>query len=131
MSEQKRAARLSRGEWALMNLCWKRGKATARQIYEDSLDRRQRDYRTVKTMLDRMAVKGFLDVEKLGPLCLYTPAVPKREALAGAIHDFFDVVLDRTLSPLLLHLAGEEELSDEDLETLRRLVESKRREEES
>lgn len=129
MSERESAARLSRGEWALMNLCWKRGKATARQIYEDSLGRRERDYRTVKTMLDRMAAKGFLEVEKLGPICLYTPAVPRREALAGAIHDFFDVVLDRTLAPLLLHLADEEELSEEDLETLRRLVESKRGEE--
>ncbi len=125
MVERERGARLSRGEWALMNLCWKRGQATARQIYEDSLDRQKRDYRTIKTMLDRMAAKGFLKVEKLGPLCLYTPAVQRGEVLAGALHDFFDVVLDRTLSPLLLHLAEEEELSDEDLETLRRLVESK------
>ena len=129
MSEGKGGARLSRGEWALMNLCWKRGRATARQIYEDSLNRQQRDYRTIKTMLDRMASKGFLEMEKLGPLCLYTPAVPRREALAGAIHDFFDVVLDRTLSPLLLHLAGEEKLSEEDLATLRRLVEGKDKEE--
>ena len=28
---------LSRAEWALMNLCWRLGTATARQIHEESL----------------------------------------------------------------------------------------------
>ncbi len=110
-----------------MNLCWKRGRATARQIYEDSLARRRRDYRTVKTMLDRIAAKGYLKVEKLGPLCLYTPVVSRREATSRAIREFIDVVLDRTLAPLFLHLAEEEELDEEELAALRRLIEKEER----
>ncbi|RMG46780.1 MAG: hypothetical protein D6718_05005 [Acidobacteria bacterium] len=118
---------LSKSEWALMNLCWKRGRATARQIYEDSLARRRRDYRTVKTMLDRIAAKGYLKVEKLGPLCLYTPVVSRREATSRAIREFIDVVLDRTLAPLFLHLAEEEDLDEEELAALRRLIEKEER----
>ncbi len=118
-------SRLSKGEWSLMNICWRRGQATARQIFDDSLERRERDYRTVKTMLDRMAAKGYLEVEKLGPLCLYTPLVNRREALSEAISEFVDVVLDKTFSPLLVHLAEEESLSEEDLASLRKLVDSR------
>jgi len=112
-----------------MNLCWRRGKATARQIYEDSLARRRRDYRTVKTLLDRIAAKGYLRVEKLGPLCLYTPRVSRREATSRAIREFVDVVLDRTLAPLFLHLAEQEDLTEEDLAALRRLVDGDREDE--
>ena len=115
--------KLSKAEWTVMNRCWRRGQATARQIHDDGAATGQRDYRTTKTLLDRIVAKGYLEVEKLGPLCLYTPAVSRRDALAGAIREFVDVVLDRTLAPLFLHLAEEEELSDEELAALEKLLE--------
>lgn len=124
MTNSDPRSRLSKGEWLLMNICWRRGQATARQIFDDSLKRRERDYRTVKTMLDRMAAKGYLEIEKLGPLCLYTPLVNRRETLSEAISEFVDIVLDKTFSPLLVHLAEEESLSEEDLASLRKLVDS-------
>jgi BlaI family penicillinase repressor len=109
---------LSKTEWTVMNVCWRLGTATARQIYEDYSSRQKRDYRTVKTLLDRIAVKGFLQMEKLGPLCLFTPAVSRRAALGSAIQEFVDVVLDNTLTPLFVHLAEQEELGDEELAVL-------------
>ncbi len=115
---------LSKSEWMLMNICWRRGRSTARQIFDESLESYERDYRTVKTMLDRMVTKGYLAVEKLGPLCLYQPAVPRREAVSGAIREFIDTVLDRTVAPLFVHLADEEELSEEELDALQKLVDS-------
>ncbi|MEM8963111.1 MAG: BlaI/MecI/CopY family transcriptional regulator [Acidobacteriota bacterium] len=117
---------LSRAEWQLMNLCWRLGnKSTARQIYEASLELKERDYRTVKTMLDRMAAKGYLTVEKLGPLSLFTPAIERRRVIGEAIRDFVDVVLDRALAPLFVHLATEDELelSDEEIAALEDLIE--------
>ena len=115
---------LSRGEWRLMNLCWRLGRSTARQVYEASPELKKRDYRTVKTMLDRIAAKGYLTIDKLGPLSLYTPAVERRQAISDAIQDFVDVVLDRTLAPLFVHLASrrELELGDDELEALEKLL---------
>ncbi|HKI86533.1 MAG TPA: BlaI/MecI/CopY family transcriptional regulator [Thermoanaerobaculia bacterium] len=121
MSEMIKRGRLSRTEWKVMNACWALGRATARQVHE-SLNDRERDYRTVKTLLDRVAAKGYLEVEKLGPLCLYRPAVGHKEALAGAIRDFVGTVLDDRLAPLFLHLGENEELSDEELEAARRML---------
>ncbi len=114
--------RLSRTEWTLMNICWRLGKSTARQVYEESLDRRERDYQTVKTLLDRIAAKGYLEIEKLGPLCLYTPIVKRSAALATAIEDFTHTVLDNTLAPVFVHLADSGRLQEEELESLRELL---------
>ena len=113
---------LSRGEWALMNVCWRLGRATAREIHEASEEGRRRDYRTTKTMLDRMAAKGWLRVTKVGPVRVYAPAVSRSRALGPVVREFIDQVLGRSLAPLFVHLA-EEDLSEEDLEALRRLVE--------
>ena len=106
-----------------MNHCWRLGQATARQVWERSLEQHDRDYQTVKTLLDRITVKGYLEVEKLGNLCLYTPTVDRRTAAGEAVHEFVDVVLDKALAPLFVYLAEKEDLSQEELDTLERLVE--------
>ena len=114
--------RLSRTEWTIMQLCWRLGRATARQIHEASDGRR--DYRTVKTLLDRMAGKGFLRVEKLGRLSLFVPAVSRQRALSEVIADFVDDVLERSVAPLYLHLAERDDLSPEEVAFFRRQLEA-------
>lgn len=118
---------LSRTEWTIMQICWRLGRATARQVHEAS-DRR-RDYRTVKTLLDRIAAKGFLRIEKLGRLSLFVPAVTRQHALSEVITDFVDDVLERSVAPLYLHLAERDDLSPEEVAFFRRQLETEKEEE--
>jgi predicted transcriptional regulator len=113
---------LSRSEWLLMNICWRGRKLTARQVYDEVAARRDWEYQTVKTMLDRLVQKRYLRREKLGPLCLYQPVTPRTKAVGGAIESFVDTVLDNTLGSLFVHLAKGRKLKPEELEELKRLV---------
>ena len=47
----KQIPELSKAEWLVMNECWRRGRCTARQIFEDAPARRSWSYQTVKTIL--------------------------------------------------------------------------------
>lgn len=118
---------LSRTEWTIMQICWRLGRATARQVHEASDGRR--DYRTVKTLLDRIAAKGFLRIEKLGRLSLFVPAVTRQRALSEVITDFVDDVLERSVAPLYLHLAKRDDLSPEEVAFFRRQLETQEEEE--
>ncbi len=122
---------LSKTEWKIMNICWRLGKATARQVYEETLKDQQRDYRTVKTLLDRTAAKGYLETSKLGPLVLYAPAVARRTSFSSAIGEFVENVLDHSVAPLYLHLADQGELDEEEKEALRTLLDRLGEEEEA
>ena len=106
-----------------MNICWKKGKVSAREIYEVTLKEKQRGYQTVKTMLDRMVGKEFLEREKFGPIWLYKPVVSKTKMLGREIESFVNTVLDKTLAPLFVHLAEKENLTEEEIETLKKLIE--------
>jgi len=119
---QKKSTNLSKTEWSLMNICWKKGKVSARNIFEETLKEKKRGYQTVKTMLDRMVVKGFLTREKFGPIWLYKPAVSRSKVLSGEIESFVNNVLDRTFAPLFVHLAEKENLTVEDIEALKKLI---------
>ncbi len=118
---------LSRTEWTIMQICWRLGRATARQVHETSDG--TRDYRTVKTLLDRMAAKGFLRIEKLGRLSLFVPAVARSRALSEVVTTFVDDVLERSVAPLYLHLAERDDLSPEEIAFFRRQLEKEKEEE--
>lgn len=117
----KQIPELSKAEWLIMNECWRRGRSTARQIFDQTPRRRSWSYQTVKTMLDRLTAKGYLKREKLGPLCLYEPAVVRAGVVSRSIESFRETVLGTTLAPLFAHLAGER-LSEDEIASLRRLI---------
>ena len=119
---------LSKGEWSIMNICWKKGKSTARVIFDESIKKKRREYQTVKTMLDRLEVKGFLKREKFGPLWLYEPTISRAKALTNAIDFFVDNVLDNTLTPLFAHFVNKEKLSADEIKALEKLIEKSKKE---
>ncbi len=113
---------MSKTEWSLMNICWKKGKASARDIYEETLKQKKRSYQTVKTMLDRLVGKGYLTREKFGPIWLYEPAVERKSALANELEFFAGTVLDSTFTPLFAHIAKKEKLTKDEIESLKKLL---------
>jgi predicted transcriptional regulator len=114
---------LSPTEWTVMNICWRLGPATAREVHRQSLADRARDYRTVKTLLDRIVEKGYLRVEKRDGTNVYVPIAARRRTVATALEDFVDRVLDRKLAPLYLHLAERDDLSEEEAAFFRKQLE--------
>ena len=114
---------LSPTEWMVMNICWRLGPATGRDVHRESRADRERDYRTIKTLLDRIVEKGYLRVEKRDGTNVYVPLAKRRPAVAAALEDFVDRVLDRSLAPLYLHLAERDDLSDEEAAFFRQHLE--------
>ena len=114
---------LSRGEWLVMNICWSKGACTARHVYEEAVKKKQWEYQTVKTMLDRLASKGYLRSEKFGPLCVFQPIAARAKVVTNAVDVFVDNVLDNTFAPLFENLARRGKLDDAEIRALRKLLE--------
>ncbi|MBX7256030.1 MAG: BlaI/MecI/CopY family transcriptional regulator [Candidatus Hydrogenedentes bacterium] len=114
---------LTKAEWVVMKCCWRRGKCTAREVYDEVGPKKDWQYQTVKTMLDRLVQKGYLKLDKVGPICVFAPAVPQSKVAVRALDSFVSNVLDGTLAPLFAHLAKGPKLSDEEVATLKKLLE--------
>ncbi len=113
---------LSKTEWSIMKICWEKGEATARVIYDESLKQKKRGYQSVKTMLDRLVKKGYLNRKKFGPIWLYKPSVSRAKVLAKAIDGFVATVLDNTFAPLLIHFVEKENLKPEEIKALKKII---------
>jgi len=113
---------LTKAEWLIMKCCWTKGKCTARDVYEEMLTRKTWRYQTVKTMLDRLEQKGYVKLSKVGPICVFEPAVSQTRVMGRALDTFVGTVLDGALAPVFAHLAKGKKLTRTDIDSLKKLV---------
>ncbi len=118
----KKLQKLSDAEWIIMKICWERGESTAREIYEEAIKKKAWEYRTVKTMLDRLAKKEYLKCEKLGTLCVFKPCVSNSSTIGEAIENFVNTILDNNFVPIFAHFAKGKKIPPDDLESLKKMI---------
>jgi len=118
---------LSPAEWEVMKVVWDNGSMATGEIYERVSENRDWAYSTVKTLVRRMAEKGWLEYRPVGNSFLYRPAVSRRRALRSAVKEFSERVLDGMLSPFVAYYAEEKHLSPEDIAELEKLVKRHRK----
>jgi predicted transcriptional regulator len=109
-------------EWAVLELLWQRGAATARKITEALYPRQTpSDQATVYKLLERLEDKGLITRERGGSAHQFRAAAD-RDTLVG---QQLEALLDRTggsLQPLLTNLIRGGRLTPEQLRELRDLV---------
>jgi predicted transcriptional regulator len=113
---------LSRRERQIMDILYRRGRATAADVMAD-LPGTPNDS-TVRTQLRVLERKGHVHHEEAGLRFVYLPAVPRRAARKSALRHLVDTFFDGSAESLVGALLGGEgaRISDEELERISRLV---------
>jgi predicted transcriptional regulator len=116
-----RTRTLTEQELEIMKVVWERGDSTVRDVYETLLKRRKVAYTTVMTMMRILEQKGYLKSSQDERAYVYRPAQPKGQVIGAMVRDFVNRVFNGSAQPLLLHLMEQDQLSQEDLDEIRRL----------
>jgi BlaI family penicillinase repressor len=114
-------------ELEIMKLVWGLEAATVRQVYEALLERRHIAYTTVMTMMKILEQKGFLKKKQVDRAYLYTPTQPQKQVVGGMVRDFVNRVFNGSAEPLLLHLVEDQQLTEKDLDEIRRAIRASRK----
>lgn len=77
---------------------------------------------TILTMMERLRRKGHLTRRQVRGIYRYSPKIAKQELLQGLVKDFVAKTLGGSVSPFVAYLSDSGPISEEDLETLKRLV---------
>src|SRR5688572_16490869 len=86
-------AALTRRERQIMDILYRRGRATANEVLDDLPGTPH--YSTVRTQLRVLEEKGHVTHEGDGIRYVYMPAVPRRAARKSALRHLVDTFLDR------------------------------------
>jgi predicted transcriptional regulator len=114
-------------ELEIMKLVWSLEAATVRQVYEALLERRHIAYTTVMTMMKILEQKGFLKKKQVDRAYLYTPTQPQKQVLGSMVRDFVNRVFNGSAEPLLLHLVEDQQVTEKDLDEIRRVIRTARK----
>jgi|SRR5690606_6400207 len=116
---------ISQAELVVMKLLWDESPLTAKQINAQiQAQHIEKQWRkaTVKTLINRLLKKGFIDFEQQGRRYLYRPTVKKSSYLATQNNRFLKDLYDGQLSHMLAAFSHHEKLTEAEIKEIKVLI---------
>lgn len=114
-------------ELNLLKVLWRLGSGTVREVL-DALSQETSNppaYTTVMTLMNQLATKGALHVDRERQPFVYRPAVRREQILRQRIKSFLQQVFDGQAGELVVRLVEEADLSPEDLKRIEAKIEER------
>jgi len=118
---------LTEAEWAIIKAVWETEPCTAPDIRQKLQRQTAWTYSTVRTLMDRMVVKGLLAAEKVRNLTIYRSAVTRQQAQRGELFYALKHAFNGALTPMVQCLLDTGHLSTKELAELESLIKAKKK----
>jgi BlaI family transcriptional regulator, penicillinase repressor len=115
--------RLGRLELQIMQILWRCGRATVREVTEELSQTRPLAQNTIQTMLRKLEAKGAVTHHVEDRTFVYRPLCQQSEVTESATRDLLTRLFDGSVYGLVAHLLKHERVSGDDLSRLRELIE--------
>jgi BlaI family penicillinase repressor len=119
--------KISEAEWEVMRVLWNESPLTANTIVEKLTATTHWKATTIRTLINRLVEKNVLGYEKKGREFHYYPLVAEVDCIRAESSSFLRRVYRGALNPILSAFMENEELSPEDVEALKRILQKKGR----
>src|SRR5215467_7190643 len=118
---------LTRRERQIMDILYRRGRATAGEVMEELSG--EPNYSTVRTQLRVLEEKGHVKHEEVGLRYVYSPTVPRSAVRQSALKHLIDTFYDGSTEKVVAALLGVEgsKLSQDELGRIAEMVEKARK----
>jgi BlaI family penicillinase repressor len=117
---------ISDAEWQVMQVIWERRSATAAEVIALLSPQTRWQHRTVRTLLARLVEKGALSARADGNRYVYTPLVSRARCIRQESRAFLNKVFGGDATELLVHFLRDTDISAEEIDKLKRLLDDKR-----
>ncbi len=118
---------LTESEWSIIKAVWETEPCTAPVIQEKLFKPTGWHYSTVRTLMDRMVVKGVLTAKKEGKLTIYKSAVTRTQAQSGELFYTLKHAFNGALTPMVQCLLDSKNLNAAELDELESLIKAKKK----
>ncbi len=124
---RNRSVDLTAAELPVMEVVWRKGKATVAEVVEALATRAGPAYNTVLTTMTILERKGYLRhvPPKVGRAFVYYPKVNRTQASRNAVGHLLARFFGDSAEALVLNLVRDEKLSNAELERIRKLLKDK------
>ena len=118
-------AKISSAEWEVMRVLWTKGETTSTEITKILSTKQDWSASTVKTLLGRLADKGYLTSRREGRTFLYQAVLNEEEANLTAVNEVLSKICLTKHSQLLGELIQQTPMTKEQIKDLQDIISSK------
>jgi BlaI family penicillinase repressor len=119
----RKGLRVTEYELAVLDVLWKEGRATIRQVTEAIYtESSTATYATVQKLLERLEKKGYVARDRNSFAHVFRARIERTELIGHGLEDLAEKLCGGSLTPLLMHLAEATNLSERDRKALRKLI---------
>jgi len=115
---------LGKVQLQIMQILWERGEATAREITDALNQTEPIAHSTTQTLLRKLEAKGAVAHTVQDRVFVFRPLSQESDTRESAARDLLTRVFGGSVYGLVSHLLKHEELSDDELQRLRRLIDA-------
>lgn len=122
----KQIPKISEAEWDVMKIVWANSPCTSNQIIDALEDSKAWNSKTIKTLINRLVNKNVLGFNEDGRRYIYYPLISENECVEVENQTFLSKVYDGALKTMLVSFINENNLSREDIEDLKRILDERK-----
>ena len=113
---------LTKAEEQIMQILWEKEKAFVKDIIEHLEEDPKPPYNTISSVVRILEKKGYLGYKAYGKTYEYFPIITKGEYAKASFKKVLNNYFDNSATNLMSFLVKEEQLSEEELEALRKII---------
>jgi BlaI family transcriptional regulator, penicillinase repressor len=117
--------KITEAEWEVMKILWSNAPTTASQIAQALADSTSWKLNTVKTLISRLVSKEVVGFREDGKTHYYFPLVSENECVTAEGESFIKRVYGGALKPMLANFLQHRNLSVQEIEELKRILEER------
>jgi BlaI family transcriptional regulator, penicillinase repressor len=120
--------KISDSEWKVMKIFWANAPCTANEVVQALYETKWQP-KTIKTLINRLVKKGVLSYkisEQDKKTYHYFPLVLENECIKAESQSFLKRVFNGSLNAMLANFLNEGELSSDEIDELKRILDKKK-----
>src|SRR5665811_56672 len=110
------------GELEILQLIWKHGPLTVRQVHEHLNPEKQTGYTSTLKMMQIMNEKGVLGRKASGRSHIYHSKIDQKKTTQNRLDSFLEATFGGSASRLVIQLLGSNSTNDEELQKIRDII---------
>lgn len=122
-----KSPRPSNLELQVLAVLWNHGPSTVRDVLALLPDKKQRAYTTILSVLQNMEKKRLVTKTRQGAAHLFEARESQRQTLGPVLQGLIQNVFGGRVSTVVQHFLETDDISDDELKEIRRMVDKKRK----
>ena len=114
-------------ELEILNVLWKRGPSTVREVHDEIGAKRDVGYTTALKLLQLMAEKGLVKRDESARSHVYEAAVPEKRIKRHIVSEVMERVFDGSAANLVMQALSSRKATKEEIEQIRALLDKQSR----